>query len=149
MWRSYCLAHFFMHRCISLYSRNPVQMFTELSSARACKIHSKAVTFIQSFHFLWIILFEFKSLLVEKYKLKYEERSNGRKKCVMCNYIQLTFRNICNWNNYNHMYYIHSWWILFVKSDVLVFCIISHWVKKAHKQWNRFSNGSEMTSFRV
>lgn len=39
-------------------------MFIELSSARVRKIHSKAVTFIQPFHFLLIIFFEFKSLLV-------------------------------------------------------------------------------------
>lgn len=43
-----------------------------------------------------MILFEYKSLLVEIYKFKYEERSNGMKKYVMSDYILLTFRNISN-----------------------------------------------------
>lgn len=43
-----------------------------------------------------MILFEFKSLLVEIYKFKYEERSGGIKKCGMCDYILLIFKNLSN-----------------------------------------------------
>lgn len=78
-------------------NRNPVQMFTKLSSLTKrehANLQQSSDIYI-TFHFLLMILFEFKSLL-ERHKLKHEKRSNGRKKCVMCDYIQYTFRNISN-----------------------------------------------------
>lgn len=46
---SYCQACCFTRRCISFTAEGQARC-SELSSARACKFRSKAVTFIQPFH---------------------------------------------------------------------------------------------------